>query len=419
MGLGQGALGSLDQKVTDSSSQAKPARDGQPMRPCPVCGSVLHEVLYRQRFEPFAAGSITDGYDVVACRACGMCFASGLPDQGRFAQYYDQSSKYDLSAAGAELSSFDAERFADEARFIAASAGDRAGPVMDIGAATGGLLVALRDLGFTSVHGVEPSPDAARVARETHGLDVAAGDVGTARARRTQYAVVSLVAVLEHLVDPAGALRDIAELLAADGLLYLHVPDAAEFDHDVDAPYQQFSVEHVNYFAAASLRNLLASVGLEVAAQRAIVMKLSDIAEGPALEVLCRRTERHLAVVPDPAGVAAMRRYIARSAEKEAAVLEKIHELAEAQSPIYVWGTGTHALHLLATSRLAECNIVGFIDSNPHYAGRQLAGRTVLDPRAVGSPGAPILVASAVSQTAIADSARRLFGPDVPLILMY
>jgi len=348
-----------------------------------------------------------------------MCFASGLPDQTRFYEYYDQSSKYDLGGAGAALSSFDAERFADEARFMAANVGDRTGSVLDIGTATGGLLVALRDLGFTSVHGVEPSPDAASVARERHGLDVIAGDVGTARASATQYSVVSLVAVLEHLVDPAAALRDISGLLAPDGLLYLHVPDAARFDDDIDAPYQQFSVEHINYFTAASLRNLLASVGLEVAVQRAIVVKLSDIAEGPALEVLCRRTARHLAVDLDLEGLAALRRYIARSAEKEATVLVRISELAEAQSPIYVWGTGTHALHLLATSRLAECNIIGFIDSNPHYSGRQLAGRTVLDPRAVGKPGGPILVASAVSQTAIANSARRLFGHDVPLVLLY
>ena len=379
----------------------------------------MREVLYQQRFEHFAAGSITDAYDVVACRTCGTCFASGLPDQARFSEYYDQSSKYDHGAAGAEYSSFDAERFADEARFIAANIGDRTGSVLDIGTATGGLLVALRDLGFTSVHGVEPSPDAAGVARETHGLDVVAGDVGTARAWGTQYSVVSLVAVLEHIVDPAAALRDIAELLAPHGLLYLHVPDAGRFYDDVDAPYQQFSVEHINYFTAASLRNLLASVGLEVAAERAIVVKLSDIAEGPALEVLCRRTTQELAIDRDLEGVAALRRYIARSAQKEATVVVKISELAEAQTPIYVWGTGTHALHLLTSSRLAECNIVGFIDSNPHYSGRQLAGRTVLDPRAVGKPGGPILVASAVSQTAIADSARRLFGPDVPLILLY
>ena len=69
-----------------------------------------------------------------------------------------------------------------------------------------------------------------------------------------------------------------------------------------------------------------------------------------------------------------LRRYIARSAEMEAAVLKRIAELADDQSPIYVWGTGTNALHLLATSRLADCNIVAFLDSNPHYAGRRLAG---------------------------------------------
>jgi 2-polyprenyl-3-methyl-5-hydroxy-6-metoxy-1,4-benzoquinol methylase len=403
----------------DSSSKTEPAPSGQPTRPCPVCGSVEHEVLYKQRFEHFAAGSITDAYDIVACSTCGMCFASGLPDQTRFSEYYVQSSKYDLGAAGAEFSSFDADRFSDEARFISANAADRTGPVLDIGTATGGLLVALRELGFTSVHGVEPSPDAARAAREKHGLDVIAGDVGTARALGNQYSVVSLVAVLEHLVDPAEALRDIVGLVAADGLLYLHVPDGDRFEFDVDAPYQQFSVEHINYFTAASLRNLLASVGLEVAAQRTIVAQLSDIAVGVALEVLCRRTTQELAVDRDLEGVAALRRYIARSAEKEAAVLMKVTELAESQSPIYVWGTGTHALHLLATSRLAECNIVGFIDSNPHYSGRQLAGRAVLEPRSVGKPIGPILVASAISQTAIANSARRLFGPDVPLILLY
>ena len=234
----------------------------------------------------------------------------------------------------------------------------------------------------------------------------------------TRFAVVSLVAVREHLVDPGSALREIAELLTADGLLDLHVPDVAKFSDDIDAPYQQFSVEHVNYFAAASLKNFLATVGMEVVAQRAIAVKLSETADGPALEVLCRRTDRHLAVEFTRDGVVALHVYLARSAEKEAAILTRIAELAEDQTPLYVWGMGTHALHLLATSRLADCNIIGFIDSNPHYVGRQLAGRMVMAPREVERVDAPILVASAVSQTAIATAARGLFGPDVPLILM-
>ncbi len=121
----------------------------------------------------------------------------------------------------------------------------------------------------------------------------------------------------------------------------------------------------------------------------------------------------------DSVGVDDLDRYISGSAAKEAGVLQVIATLADDQSPIYVWGTGTNALHLLASSRLAECNIVAFLDSNPHYAGKQLAGRPVMAPRDVRELDAPILVASAISQTAIATAARALFGPDVPLILMY
>jgi SAM-dependent methyltransferase len=387
-------------------------------RPCPVCASTDQTVLYRQRFEDFAAGSITDAYDVVACVACGMCFASGLPDGARFAAYYGQSSKYDMSAEGAQISALELERFQDEAGFIADHVTDRAGPVLDIGTATGDLLLALRDRGFTSVHGVEPSPEAARRARETHGLDVIAGDTRTARSFGVGFAVVSLVAVLEHIVDPRPALVEIASLLRADGLLYLVVPDVSRFSDLIDAPYQEFSVEHINYFTSASLRNLLATIGMEVVVERATVVKTAD-ADGPAIEVLCRATAHPPSIQPDHQGVAALRAYIARSAEKESGVLARIDELASDQTPIYVWGTGTNALHLLAGSRLGDCNIVSFLDSNPHYAGQVLAGRPVKAPSDLAAADAPILIASAISQTAIANAARARFGPDVQLILLY
>jgi hypothetical protein len=64
MGLRQGAVGSLDWQMMDSSSKTKPAPSGQSTRPCPGCGSVQHEVLYKQRFEHFAAGSERFGPDV-------------------------------------------------------------------------------------------------------------------------------------------------------------------------------------------------------------------------------------------------------------------------------------------------------------------------------------------------------------------
>jgi SAM-dependent methyltransferase len=378
------------------------------------------DVLYQQRFETFVAGSITDAYDVVACRQCGMCFASGLPNDERFSEYYGQSSKYDLSADGAEVSAFEVRRHQNSAAFIAANVSDRDQPVLDIGTATGTFLLALREVGFTSLHGVEPSDEAARKAREVNDLDVIAGDVNAAtRKWGTGFALVSFVAVLEHLVDPRAALTEISQLLRPGGVMYLLVPDASRFSDHVDAPYQQFSVEHINYFTLGSLTNLLSSIGLEVVVDQAMIVKPSADAEGPGIEVLCRRTDRARGLKVDTKGVEELRRYIARSSEIEARVVQRIAELAEAQSPIYVWGTGTNALHLLAASRLAECNVVAFLDSNPHYSGKQLAGRPVMTPGEMDSVDAPILVASAISQTAIATAARKRFGADVPLVLLY
>ncbi len=58
----------------------------------------------------------------------------------------------------------------------------------------------------------------------------------------------------------------------------------------------------------------------------------------------------------------------------EAGVLDRSHELAASGEPIYVWGPERTPSICWQTSRLAECNIVAFLDSNPHYAGRELAG---------------------------------------------
>ena len=222
-----------------------------------------------------------------------MCFASGLPDAERFSQYYGQSSKYDLSADDAKVSSFDVQRHQGSAAFIAEHVSDRAGPVLDIGTATGDFLVALRDLGFTNVHGVEPSPEAARKARESYGLDVIAeirvrrGSDGRLASRSLPWSPSS--SIWSTLRQPC--VRS-PTLLRTDGLLYLLVPDAARFADLIDAPYQEFSVEHINYFTAASLRNLLGANGYDVEANRATTLTVSGDAEGPALEVLCRLVDR-------------------------------------------------------------------------------------------------------------------------------
>jgi SAM-dependent methyltransferase len=384
-----------------------------------VCGSVLHDVLYQQRFEHFAAGSITDAYDVVACSTCGMCFATGLPDQQRFAQYYADSSKYDLTADGAQLSAQDTERYSDQAEFVAARVVDRTVPVLDVGTATGGFLLALREAGFERPFGVDPSPDAVRVARDAFGLDVAVGGLSEATAWGHKFGLVSYVAVLEHVLEPREQVRAVSRLLRGDGFVFVSVPAAGSFKDHVDAPFQEFSVEHINYFTSRSLSNAMGAEGYSLVAERVVVLPLGTDGQGPALEAVYRWDGIVHPPQPDHEGMDDVRDYIRRCTRAEASLLERIARLASSGERIYVWGTGTHTLHLLQTSRLGDCRIEAFLDSNPHYAGATLAGRPVVAPSALQAVDAPILVSSAVSQSGIAAAARERFGQDVQLILLY
>ena len=389
------------------------------VRPCPVCGSTSVVLLYKQHFATFRRGSIGHGYDVVACGMCGMCYATGLPDEARFTEYYANSSKYDLTGDAGELSDRERDRFAGQAAFVAAHLPDRHAPVLDIGTATGGFLQALSSAGFERPFGVDPSPDAIRVAREDQRLEVAVGGLAEAAAWDLQFGLVSYVAVLEHVLDPRAQVRAVGRLLQRDGFLFVSVPDAGSFADHAEAPFQEFSVEHVNYFTRRSLENLMAAEGYSRVAERVVVRPLGSDGLGPAIEAVYRRGGAARPAQPDDSGASSLREYIRECERHETSVQARIAELAASGEKIYVWGAGTHTLHLLETSDLGRCRIEAFLDSNPHYAGGSLVGRPVIAPTDLTAVDGPILVSSAVSQSSIAASARARFGDDVPLSRLY
>jgi hypothetical protein len=230
---------------------------------------------------------------------------------------------------------------------------------------------------------------------------------------------LSYVAVLEHLLDPRDQMQAVSALLGPGGYVFVSVPDGESFVQHTRAPFQQFSVEHINYFTGRSLANVMGAAGYRLVAQRRLVMRLGTDGRDPALEAIYRWDGVVRPVEPDPSGSDFIRAYVHECGQVEAGIAERLGRLAASGDPIYVWGTGTHTLHLLESSPLKDCRIEAFLDSNPHYTGGTLVGRPVLAPSRLSTVDAPILVGSAVSQSSIAAAARARFGPDVPLILLY
>ena len=392
-----------------------------PTRGCPVCGGTARHTLFQQVFAAVEQATPVTGYDVAVCDACGCGYADGIPDQRAFDRYYREMSKYEYHQREGAESEFDQRRLAIIAAIVAPHVQHPGARILDVGCATGRLLANLRQLGFPNVVGLDPSPACATAAARLYGIDVRTMTLAELGATAERFDFVILVGVLEHLCDLDEAFVHLRTLLKPGGLLYVEVPDATAFSDWPNAPYQDFSTEHINFFSPVSLDNLMGRRGFSrvfaeqnhreqsyrtVMSNVSAVYRMEAIPPEDGLRI-DRETERGLC------------RYIDQCRVTDERLHAKINAIVDEHRPILVWGVGTHTTRLMATSRLAEANIVAFIESNARYHGRELLGRPIVAPESLSARPEPVLVSSRVFQHEIADQIRDTLGCTNELILLY
>lgn len=386
-------------------------------RACPVCAGAAAEFIHDHALAPVKGVSPHAGYRVVACRACGMVYADAIPGQAAFDRYYRECSRYEDGTRLGLPGPVNRERFRAIAGELAGQLRRRDLSVAEMGASTGGLLAELKALGFGKLLAVDPADACVRAARELHGLEAAAGTAFDPLPGSPHDLVIA-VGVLEHLRDLDRALDNLATGLAPDGLLYLEVPDLEGFHLTNEAPYQEFSTEHINFFTRRSLDNLMGCKGF-----RPAFGHVADRAHGggSTMRVLAwayRRDGAAAAPVPDPAGAAAARRYLSLCAEQARPEQALMERLARNPEPFAVWGAGTVACRLMATSALGRAPVAAFVDSNPHLQSRTLGGVPVQPPQWLRGFRGPILVASRGYAEEIRRTIREELGLANPLVTL-
>jgi SAM-dependent methyltransferase len=389
-------------------------------RPCAVCGSTEKTRLFQQRFTNISGGSLLTGYDVVACRHCGFCFADQLPPRAAFDVYYSELSKYERQENQGQMTDYDQRRFPVAAKLIHTYVPDLQARILDIGCSTGGLLFTLKQLGYQNLLGIDPSPLCAQVAQTQHQIRVLTGTLANLPGDIGRFDVIILGAVLEHLPDLEFAITSITPLLAEAGHLYVDVPDATTFASLPDAPYQEFSSEHINFFSPRSLVNLFQAHGFSALHSERVSIEQSPGKMGNEVKALFQVTDRRRPPLQrDDETEAALLAYIANSRRDEARLHQIIDAWVVSGQPILVWGVGTHTQRLLATSRLSQANIRAFIDSNPRYQGKQLNGIDIIAPTDLPHWPQPILISSRVFQQEIAQQIRHELKLGNDIIVLY
>ena len=187
---------------------------------CPACGGPLEP--WRQ----VAAGEPSDprSYSLSRCSRCGTAITEGDPPG---AQLYETGIYAPGEPRGAKAIRAAQRAVGGQPVRILRRAGVQPGArVLDVGAGRGRLVAALGEAGLDA-RGIEPSARSAAQAvapveqktieeHEDAGLDA-----------------VVLWHVLEHLDDPAAALRRIAGWLRPGGVLLVGVPNAASLQASI------------------------------------------------------------------------------------------------------------------------------------------------------------------------------------------
>ncbi|HEY2848235.1 MAG TPA: class I SAM-dependent methyltransferase [Gemmatimonadaceae bacterium] len=388
-------------------------------RDCLVCGSSSKSAIYTQHFVGLSDAVLLDGYDVVVCNDCGLGYADELPPQEAFNNYYRDLSKYESPGHDGALSAYDLIRFPETVGLIAGAIADRNVRVLEIGCSTGGLLQALQAGGYKKIVGLDPSPVCTRIARERCGAETITGSLSDLRPEHGPFEVIILGSVLEHLRDMEATMRTLTSLLAPGGHLYLEVPDASRFAEHTQAPFQEFSLEHINYFSPRSLDNLLGANGFTPVFAHQGTPETRPGVFAFEIKAMYRMTGATSRPVRDTVTGPALTAYVEKCRSMERGLAPVLDKLAATKRPILVWGVGTHTQHLLKSSPLRDANIVAFVDSNPNYQGRTLHGSPVLAPAALSSRPEPILISSHQFQEEISSQIRNGLGLKNEIILLY
>ena len=364
-------------------------------RHCPVCLSSSYDVLFHQKFLPVAEVRLLDGYEVRVCSNCGCSYAGHIPPQSAFDAYYRDLSKYEHQDRQGRESHSDRDAYRSIADRLVPGLPSPSARIVDIGCATGGLLDELRQRGFTNTTGIDPSRTCAEYAHKLYGVEVLVGTLSNMPKALGQVDVGILVGVLEHVRDVINAVAQVKSSLPEGGLLFVVVPDATGFIHCLTAPFQHFSTEHINFFSPQSLANLMGGSGFETVSVSRLTRAHGVKDAEPLMAGLFRVAPRSTVNLQfDNETGPALHAYVRASENMEQLEIESLEPLRASREPIVVWGVGTQTQRLLAIGAFDAIQVTAFVDSNPKYQGKHLAGAPILMPTALKGRRETIVICS-------------------------
>lgn len=370
-------------------------------RPCPLrCGSRALPLKAMRYALP--EGSPLPAETVVSqCQACGFLYADSAASAEDYRAHYQSGSIY----AASDLRPGDGSSENDERRLRHAAsrllnAMEPGSLLIDIGAATGGLLEAAARLGHSRSLGLDPDPACVR-AMLSRGMGAREATLGSMPSDlQGQAGGAALSHVLEHLWEPVEGLRQALSLLREGGALYIETPDAGRYHLFPNALNYYFDPEHINHFTLEDFETLARRAGARLIDCGQAELTLEDGSGYPAAWAILRKEPPSKR--PEPPAPAARSphpalAYIQQQNERERQARLAFESALRDIPSALIWGTGSHAQRSLASGAIPSGRVAAFIDSDPSKQGKSLLGRPILSPAQAFErhAGLPVMILAA------------------------
>ena len=246
---------------------------------CPACTSTRVRLSHRSTRNRLTAGT---------CQACGLRFILERLSAAQQSALYQNPETYrhfveaerSVDALSGRQRGW-ARQLSRAIQPAAFTEAHRRRPrLLDIGCGAGDFLVVARDEGFDG-SGLEISAAAGALAKEFHQLDVQVGDYRSNQ-QFGYYEAVTMIGVLEHVLDPVDLVQHAGRLLTPGGVLLIYTPVWGVYDRMTswvarvsNSRWSQFidrriNAAHLQIFPQETLRVLLEAQGLSVQESRRV-----------------------------------------------------------------------------------------------------------------------------------------------------
>lgn len=232
---------------------------------CPVCGSsrIRHGLKCR---DYLVSGMV---FPVDKCLDCGLGFTQHIPSGDVMGSFYKSENyvSHSDTRKGIVNQLYHRVRtimLTRKQKLIQRYTRDRNGKLLDIGCGTGYFIHHMQKAGW-EVHGVEPDPDARKIAESLVGQPVSDTE-GLFKLENAGSDVVTMWHVLEHVDDPGAYLAQIHALLKAGGYFIAAVPNHESFDARLyKEDWAAYDVpRHLWHFSPRAIRKLAEGHGFRL-----------------------------------------------------------------------------------------------------------------------------------------------------------